>query len=223
MIDNASSNKSFLNQITDLIKNNLRKIIIFLSVCFVFFLSYQIYSFYVSNKVKNNSISFYSTQNTEDTTFITETIKKLSNDKNFYGMLSKLELIKLNFENKNNKEAISLYLELISREDLNSIYKSAIASRAAYELTDLNFTDLSLNYITTINNFISFIDDTLIAYKGIKLELIYLTKILEVEKNNIKYTSFDEAIETYNNLINSDIASSIKERVNKIHEFYSYK
>ncbi len=223
MNDNTIINKGFLSNLNSFIKNNLKKIIFLLSLCFVLFLFLQIYSLFITNKIQKNSVSFFSLENNDDINSLTEIITNLSNEKNFYGLLSKLELIKLNFANKNNEQAISLYFEIINNNDLNEIYKSAIASRASYQLIDINFRDLSSDYSKTINDYISFIDDKLDSYKGIKLELIYLTKILEVEKNNIKYTNLTEAIEIYNNIINSNIASSIKERVNKIHEFYSHK
>ena len=61
-------------------------------------------------------------------------------------------------------------------------------------------------------------------YKGIKLELEYLTKILEAEKNSINYSNFNEVNDIYENIMKSDaVSSAIKERVNKIHEFYSNK
>ena len=66
--------------------------------------------------------------------------------------------------------------------------------------------------------------DELVNYKGVKLELKYLVKIAEAEKNNIEYLKYKEAIDLYNNIINSDFSSpAIKERVKKIHEFFSYK
>ena len=83
---------------------------------------------------------------------------------------------------------------------------------------------MSLNYLNIINDFISYIDDKTDSYKGIKLELKYLIKILEAEKNSIDYSSFNEVNDIYENIMSSDVVSSaIKERVNKIHEFYSNK
>ena len=44
------------------------------------------------------------------------------------------------------------------------------------------------------------------------------------KKNSIDYSSFNEVNDIYENIINSNVVSSaIKERVNKIHEFYSNK
>ena len=224
MNENIANKKSFISKVAEIVKTNIRNIIILLSLCFVLFLSYQIYSFYISNKIQKNSISFFSAQNTDDTKVITDTITKLSDDNTFYGVLAKLELIELNLEQNNIQDSISMYLEVINQNDLDSIYKSAIASKASYQLIDINLENLSSNYLNVINNFISYIDDEVDSYKGIKLELNYLIKILEVEKNSIDYSSFNEISDIYENIMSSDVVSSaIKERVNKIHEFYSNK
>ena len=224
MNDNVVNKKSFITQVTEIIKTNIRNIIIFLSLCFVLFLSYQIYSFYISNKIQQNSISFFAAQNTDDANVITDTITKLSNDNTFYSVLAKLELIDLNLKKNNIQDSISMYLELINKNNLDSVYKSAIASKASYQLIDINLENLSSNYLNIINDFISNINDEVNSYKGIKLELKYLIKILEVEKNSIDYSSSSEVSNIYENIMNSDVVSSaIKERVNKIHEFYSNK
>ena len=224
MNDNVVNKKSFITQVTEIIKTNIRNIIIFLSLCFVLFLSYQIYSFYISNKIQQNSISFFAAQNIDDANVITETITKLSNDNTFYSVLAKLELIDLNLKKNNIQDSISMYMELINKNNLDSVYKSAIASKASYQLIDINLENLSSNYLNIINDFISNINDDVDSYKGIKLELKYLIKILEVEKNSIDYSSFNEISDIYENIMSSDVVSSaIKERVNKIHEFYSNK
>ena len=224
MNENIANKKSFISQISEIVKTNIRNIIILLSFCFVIFLSYQIYSFYISNKIQKNSISFFAAQNTDDTKVITDTITKLSEDNTFYGVLAKLELIELNLEQNNIQDSISMYLEVINQNNLDSVYKSAIASKASYQLIDINLENLSSNYLNIINDFISYINDESDSYKAIKLELKYLIKILEVEKNSIDYSSFNEVSDIYENIMSSDVVSStIKERVNKIHEFYSNK
>ena len=224
MNDKVINKKSFLSQVTEIIKTNLRNIIILLSLCFVLFLAYQIYSFYISNKIQKNSISFFTAQNTDDQNVITDTITKLSDENTFYGVLAKLELIDLNLKQNNIQDSVSMYLEVINTNNLDAVYKSAIASKASYQLIDINLEDLSSDYLNIINDFISYIDDETDSYKGIKIELRYLTKILEAEKNSINYSSFNEVNDIYENIMSSDVVSSaIKERVNKIHEFYSYK
>ena len=200
MNDNVVNKKSFLSQVTEIVKTNIRNIIIILTLCFVLFLYFQIYSFYISNKIQKNSISFFAAQNTDDINVITDTITKLSNDSTFYGLLAKLELIDLTLKQNNIEDSISMYREIINQNNLESVYKSAIASKASYQLININFENLSLNYLNIINNFISYIDDETDSYKGIKLELEFLTKILEAEKNSIDYSSLNEVNDIYENL-----------------------
>ena len=187
MNDKVINKKSFLSQVTEIIKTNLRNIIILLSLCFVLFLAFQIYSFYISNKIQKNSISFFTAQNTDDQNVITDTITKLSDENTFYGVLAKLELIDLNLKQNNIQDSVSMYLEVINTNNLDAVYKSAIASKASYQLIDINLEDLSSDYLNIINDFIFYIDDESDSYKGVKLELQYLTKILEAEKNSINY------------------------------------
>jgi predicted negative regulator of RcsB-dependent stress response len=224
MNESTINKKNFLSQATNKVKDNIKSIIIFISLCFILFLSFQVYNFYSLSKIQKNSITFFKAQNLDDRSAIKAQISNLNNENNFYGILSKLELIQINLQQKNNQNAINLYIELLDNNNLDNIYKSAIASKASYQFIDLNFADLSIDYLQIIENFISYIDDDLIVYQGIKLELNYLVKILEAEKNRIEYVNFNEAVDMYNNIMNSDVASSaIKERINKIHEFFSYK
>ena len=224
MNESTINKKNFLSQATNTVKDNIKSIIIFISLCFILFLSFQVYNFYSLSKIQKNSITFFKAQNLDDRSAIKAQISNLNNENDFYGILSKLELIQINLQQKNNQNAINLYIELLDNNILDNIYKSAIASKASYQFIDLNFAELSINYLQIIENFIAYIDDDLIAYQGIKLELNYLVKILEAEKNRIEYLNFNEAVDMYNNIMNSDVVSSaIKERINKIHEFFSYK
>ena len=223
MRDDSIEKISFLKKIFNYISNKIKIIAIIFVIFFIIFISFQIYSFYSINKIKKNSITFFNTQNLENLTLIQENISQLSNENDFYGILSKLELIKLKFKDNDYQMIIDLYEEILKTNDLDKIYKSAIASIASYQIINIAFTDLSNNYSEIINNFINTIDNNLINYKGIKLELSYLATILNGENNNIKYLNNNEAIELYNNIMNSEITSSIiKERINKIHEFFSY-
>ena len=45
-----------------------------------------------------------------------------------------------------------------------------------------------------------------------------------MQKNNLDYKNFDQVYEIYEDIMNSEISSAaIKERVNKVHEFFIYK
>lgn len=224
MNDNTINRKSFITQVTDLVRPNIKIIIIFLAICFGFFLFYQVYGLYSSNKIKNNSIVFFNNINLDDQNSVNESILELSKENGFFGVLSKLELIQKNNQSKNYDTVINLYNELLNNKKINKTYQSAIATKASYEFIDINFENISKNYLDTIKSFISNIDDELINYQGVKLELTYLVSILNIQKNDLDYLNNNQAIELFNNIISSEVASpSVKERVNKIHEFFTYK
>ena len=224
MNDKIIDKKSFFTQMASIVKSNVRNIIIFLFLSFGIFLFYQIYSVYLSNKIKNNSVVFFNNQNLKDQNSINKTILKLSKQSGFYGILSKLDIIQQHFQAQDYDEVIKIYTELLNNKRLDKTYKSAIATKASYEFIDINFLNLSKEYILIIKNFISIIDDELINYQGVKLELSYLISIQNAEINNLNYLNNNEAINLYNNILSSEVASSsIKERVNKIHEYFKYK
>ena len=224
MNDSAIDKKSFFSQLNSAIRSNIRILIIVLSLLFTFFLAYQIFNAYSLNKIKNNSIVFFNNQNLEDQNFISQTLLELSDTSGFYGFLSKLELLKKYIQAQNYDEAKNIYNELLIDEKLNKTYKSAIAAKASYEFIDINFSNLSKDYIKTINKFITSIDDELINYQGVKLELTYLVAILNTEISNLNYKNNNQTINSYNAIMSSEVASSsIKERVNKIHEYFTYK
>ena len=165
---------------------------------------------------------FFNSHNVEEFNQVKDSINKLSKENNFYGILSKLELIQIDIKKKKYQNVIGLYRELLENNSLNNIYKSAIASKASYEFIDINLNDISKDYSQELKYFVSFVDDKLVNYNGIKLELNYLIKILDSKKNNIEYLNYEEAIIFYEKIMNSEYTSSnTKERINKIHEFYS--
>ena len=218
---NNLNNQGLLIKTKNFLKTNLKFIISIFIIFFLIFISFQFFNFYNLNKIHKNSVSFFNAQNLENINSIQKPMIELSKKKNFYSILSKLELIEISIKNKNFKNSIILYNELLNDKKLNNIYLSAIASKAAYNFIDINFTESSKDYISNIENFISFIDNDLINYQGIKMELNYLVKLLKTKKNNVEYRKFDEAIDLYKNILNSDVVSStIKERVTKIHEFH---
>ena len=224
MDENKINKNNLINKILDKVKSNLKSILILISVIFTIFVFFQIYIFYTSSIIKNNSITFFNIQNFENKNSIKESITKLSKDNNFYGILSKLELIEIHLKEKNIDNAIKLYSELLNEKNLDNIYKTAIAAKASYMLIDISMKNMTKDYVATIQNFAENIDDQFSGYEGIKLEIKYLIEILEVKKNNINYLDYKKATDLYNNIMNSETTSpALKERIHKIHEYFSYK
>jgi len=209
---------------TRYIKDKYKIILGSLIIIFILFLSYQYYLYLNTKKIYKNSLIYFNAKDLESNDHFYQLMEELSKNNDFYSVISALEIININLQNKNIVLAEELYLKLLNDKKLNNIYISAIASHASYNFLDIIFENLDINLKSKIDNFISYIDDNLDSYKGIKLELQYLLSIAQLDINNISPQNDSKTTEIYNLIIESkDISSSIKERVNKIYEFQIYK
>ena len=220
MSDNNLKKHISFRVVSTLLKKNLRNIIISLAVIFLIFLSYQGYSYYNINKLNKLSISYFENKEIDDEIIQLSEFKSIGNNKGFYSILSKLELINKHFDKNDYGQAIELYNEILSLKDLDSHYVSIVAIKGAYQFMNLVIKDNK--YINDINNFIAAIDDNLENYIGNKYELLYLISILSLNDDS-SYKNNSELLTLYENLMNNQkISSTIKERVKKIHEFYIF-
>lgn len=216
------SKLNFIQLFQNFVRNNFRRIIIFIGSLILLLIFIQIYSYYNDRNLKKTSIKFFNILDNEDK-LITD-MKDLSNDKNIYSILSQLKLIQVNNKNKNYDLSNEIYKQLIKSKYLNSIYLSAIATNASYTLINASYIENTSRYLNDISMYISLINEELESYQSIKKELEYLNIITEIDINNLDYKNNNSALELYDTISNSSlISSSIKERVKKIHEFQVYK
>ena len=221
MNENIKNNNIFY-KIKSLILNNLRLLIISISILFILIILFQIYSYYQLQKIKKHSTEFFS--NIENNEIILENFDNIKNNDNFFSILSSLDLIKRYNENNDFSNSYILYKELIEKKNLNSLYISSISSHASYTFIDASYKNNTSSYLEDISYFIGNIDDDLQNFFSIKKELEYLLLILEIDINKTIYKNSKNALDLYNEIINSDIiSSSVKERVKKIHEFQYYQ
>ena len=214
---------TFFQSASTIIKANLKNLIILFTLIFLLFLIFQGYSFYKINKINNLSVLYFINKNLDDELTKYSEMKILSNEKGFYSILTKLELIKKNIENEDFDLSLELYYDILNDNDLEKNYVSLIAINGAYNFIDIVDKNKNNKYITDINSFISLIDENSDNYIGSKKELIYLVSILSL-KDDSNYKNNSELLILYDSLINNEkISSAIKERVKKIHEFYIYK
>ena len=220
----TSSGRSYFNIFVKYIKNYYKIISLILITFFVLFLSYQFYSYLYLKNIQKNSIVYFNSKDFEPNNDFYKIMETLSKNKDFFSILAILEMIDINIKNKNYDFAKDLYLKLLEEKKINPIYVSAIASRAAYSYINIISENSDINLIYEIKNFINYIDDNLTNYEGVKLELKYLLAVAEQDINNISPLEDMNAIEIYKLIMSSEnISSTIKERVNKIHEFQIYK
>ena len=213
---------TFFQSASELIKKNIKNLIIIFVIIFLLFLTFQGYSFYKINKINNLSVTYFTNKNLDDSITKYSEMKIISNEVGFYSILSKLELIKSNIDNEEFDLSLKLYNEILDSNDLDNSYVSLVAINGAYNFIDIVIKSKNDKYINNINKFISLIDDNLDNYIGSKNELLYLVSILSL-KDDTNYKNNSELLLLYDNLIsNEKISLEIKERVKKIHEFYIF-
>jgi len=222
MNNKSQVKESYLKSTSSFIKDNLKNIILLLAIVFILFLSFQGYSFYKINKINKLSISYFAIQNLDDEITQYSKMTEISNEKGFYSILSKLELIKYNINNGDYDRSLELYDDILNSNELDNIYISLVAINAAYNFIDIVIKNRNDKYIENINKFISLIDESLDNYIGNKNELLYLVSILSLNDDS-NYKNNSELLTLYDNMMdNENISLTIKERVKKIHEFYIF-
>ena len=222
MNKNNQTKSNYMNVVTTFIKDNIKTIIISITVIFFIFLSYQGYSYYNINKLNNISISYFKNKEIDDELIALSEFNSISKQSGFYSILSRLELINKYINKKEFDKSIELYNEILLSKDLDSNYVSIVAIKGAYQLIDIVIKNNNKNYINDINYFISLIDENLDNFIGSKNELLYLVSILSLNDDS-SYKNNSELLNLYENMMNNEkISSTIKERVKKIHEFYIF-
>ena len=211
-----------IKNIQTFISNNLRYLLLIISLILIFFISFQTYSYLQTRQLKNTSIQFFDTIENND--LILENINDLKNDDNFYSILSKLTLIQKYNQDKNYKSSNELYKNIISSNELDEIYISSLCAQASYTLINASYFENTDNYFNDISFYISKISDDLQNYFSIKKELEYLLMVTQLDINNLDYKNNKKVIDFFNTINNSNIiSSSVKDRVKKIHDFQIYK
>ena len=171
-------------------------------------------------KIYNLSISYFANKNLNDEKIKYSEINKISNEPGFYGILSKLELIKQSIDNGDFDLSLELYNDILNSTDIDNNYISLVAINGAYNFIDIVIRKKNNKYINDINKFISLIDENFTNYIGNKKELLYLVSIISLT-NESNYKNNSELLSLYDKLMkNENISQTIKERVKKIHEFY---
>ena len=226
-MNEITDQNSLISKIQIFFKSNY-KIISFLFLIFlIFFFLLQFFFYYKNNQIldisiKYNQLKSNTSSNLSNNDF-KESLKQFSNNKNFYNILSKLEIIKINLEDNDIIKAKDNYFELLKNSKLSHIYKSAIATNAAYNLIDKINKNNHIEIINYINDLLFYIDVNLESYYGYKIEIQYLISYIEYDNNST--SSMFEKVEQLFELVqeNEQISADIKERVKKIHEFQKYK
>lgn len=206
-------------------KKNYKLIIVFFVLIIVFFISYQFYIFNKNKNILQDSLDYYQNKSLNTNDELILTFEKLSKEKNFYSILSSLELIKIDFKNKKYIGAYKKYIKLLNKNTINNTYKSAIAIQASYKFLEI-LVEEDINKKETleiIDKLISYIDTSLESYVGLVLEIKFLLIIFQLD-NSFDQNLIDNLKNIYEQIQNTkSISSSLKERVKILYEFQKYK
>ena len=193
-----------------LIKNFIKKNLFFLSIFIILlilsFSGFQLYKFYSNKQILKSSIIFNELKNSQ---LDFNKMSKLSNEKNFYGLLASFELINNQINNKNYMEAYDSYIKLLKNKNIDNLYISLISIHSSYNLLDKIDSE-------KIHELISYYDNDISSFKGYHLEILYLLSI--IEEDSATTSKLYKQISQDNK-----ISNLIKERVRKINDFEKYK
>lgn len=220
MIDTIAK-KNFFKKIQILVQNNYFNLIIFIIFLIIVAFAYQFYTFNKKNSILQASIDYNLSKSLESPKKFNVLIENLSKEKNFFGILAKLDKIKLQISEDSFELAYTGYIDLLNSKKLKNLYKTAISIQASYLLMNKvnEVSDISIKIL----NLISFADQTIESYSQFRLEVLYLLSVYE-DENNDSINISDETIKLYNQIQeNSSFSTSLKERVKKINEFQIYK
>ena len=222
-MNNVVEEKKFITKIIDAGKKNYKICSAILISFLIIFIVYQYYLYNNDKHIMDTSIIYSNIQSNILEGEINTDLKRLSKEKNFYGVLSKLEISKKNLELNNIELAFEDYISLLNKKDLKNYFQSTIAIHGSYSLLNkINLNEESSNIIDKIYILLSFVDADLVSYEGFKHEIEYLLltfdqDIKKISKDNAKINKLYNRIQE-----NVNISPLIKARIKKIHEFQKY-
>ena len=231
-MNELADNKNFLAKAQSFLREKYKFALIILVVAIFLYGITQLFFINQQNKILNTSINYSNIfANKLDSNF-QENISVLSGEKNFFGILALLEKIKINISEDDFYSANEAYLNLLKRNDISELYKTAIAIHGSYLFLDqlnpimersIKLSLDELKIIEFIENLLLNVNTSFESYEGFNLEILYLLSLVSQRSNNELIDS-EESNKLYILIQENDkIPSYIKERVKKIHEFKTYK
>ena len=222
-MNNIDIKNNFINQL----KEKYKIIIGIVLFIFLLVIIIQVYFFYNNQKILDTSIVYSQIKSDLENNEFTELLNEISKEKNFYGVLAKIDIINLKLNKNELESAYQDYITLLNQNNLDNLYKSTIGIQASYNYLRLLSDELNKNKLpefnTKITELLSFVDPSIDSYIGFNLEILYLLSILEQDFSN-SLTISNESQDLYQQIQEGDrISAFIKERVKKINDFQKYK
>ena len=222
-MNNIDIKNNFINQL----KEKYKIIIGIILFIFLLVIIIQVYFFYNNKKILDTSIIYNETKSDFKNNEFINLLDEISKEKNFYGVLAKIDKINLKLRNNELDSAYQDYITLLNQSNLANLYKSTISIQASYSFLRLLSEESNMNKLsefkTKINELLSFVDPSIDSFIGFNLEILYLLSILEQDFSNSLSLS-NESQDLYQQIQEGDrISAFIKERVKKINDFQKYK
>ena len=222
-MNNIDINNNFINQI----KEKYKIIIGIVLFIFLLVIMIQVYSFYNNKMILDTSIVYNQIKTDLENNESTDLLNEISKEKNFYGVLAKIDIINLKLNNNELESAYQDYITLLNQNNLDNLYKSTIGIQASYNFLRLLSHESHKNkfteFKTKITDLLSFVDPSIDTYIGFNLEILYLLSIFEQDFSSSLSLS-NESKNLYQQIQEGDrVSAFIKERVKKINDFQKYK
>ena len=208
MYKNFSNIISTIN-VQNFFKNNFKNLIFLIIFLVTIIIIYQFYKFYQHNKILQKSLDFYSAKNLQTESQYIDIMNKLSQDNDFYGLISSVEILNNTIKNKNYEEAYELYLKILEDSNVDFKYKNLLAIHGSFNLIDF----INTNKILNLTNYI---DKDAVSFEGFYQEILFLIAIKDNNKEQLD--------SIYEQIINNEyFPPDLKQRVNNIYEYTKYK
>ena len=222
-MNNIDIKNNFINQL----KEKYKMIIGIVLFIFLLIIIIQVYFFYNDKKILDTSIVYNETKSDFKNNEFIGLLDEISKEKNFYGVLAKIDKINLKLNNNELEAAYQDYLTLLNQSNLTNLYKSTISIQASYNFLSLLSEESNMNKLTEfktkIIELLSFVDPSIDSFIGFNLEILYLLSILEQDFSN-SLTLSNDSQDLYQQIQEGDkISAFVKERVKKINDFQKYK
>ena len=222
-MNNIDIKNNFINQL----KEKYKMIIGIVLFIFLLIIIIQVYFFYNDKKILDTSIVYNETKSDFKNNEFIGLLDEISKEKNFYGVLAKIDKINLKLNNNELEAAYQDYLTLLNQSNLTNLYKSTISIQASYNFLSLLSEESNMNKLTEfktkIIELLSFVDPSIDSFIGFNLEILYLLSILEQDFSN-SLTLSNDSQDLYQQIQEGDkISAFVKERVKKINDYQKYK
>ncbi len=209
-MEESIEKNSLFSRIGFLIKDNIKIIILFISLILLVIAGYEYYKFYKINKIKEISINYFKA--IDDVVLNEEnsinSLIKISELNNGYAILSSIKIAELYLSNNEYDNAYNQYLDTINKFELEQIYKDLLILNASYNL---------IGHINSenINKMIKNTEIDKSPFKGHFYEIKFINSLNILNKNELN---------NLNELIQNDIEimNNVKERIKKLNDYIQY-